>query len=106
MVPLRGTFHFPCPPRDVNSRFCSYDQSQTLAQPAQYHTVRRIPEDKTTPLCCFEIAYRTANELRALGIVPAEILQTPTGPETGRTVRMVSYGVVSPIQGQSYGMSL
>lgn len=85
----------------MSSPFISYDQPQMLPRPARYHIVRRLAEDKTTPLCCFEIAYRTHDELRALGVVPVPM--TPTRPGTGRTV---AYGVVSPTQGQSYGMSI
>lgn len=48
----------------------SYDQEIVLARPERYFIVRRLPEDKTQPLCSFEIAYRSTEELKAMGIVP------------------------------------
>lgn len=55
----------------------SYDQEIVLPRPERYFIVRRLPEDKTQPLCSFEIAYRSMVELRAMGIVPQEMVVPP-----------------------------
>lgn len=48
----------------------SYDPAVPLPVPERYYIVRRLPEDKTDPLCTFEITYSTREQLRAMGIVP------------------------------------
>ncbi|KAJ9102691.1 hypothetical protein QFC20_004963 [Naganishia adeliensis] len=73
-IPGKLNMHRNVPEHYGNGVVTYYDQEIVLPRPERYFIVRRLPEDKTQPLCSFEIAYRSLAQLSSMGIVPHQIV--------------------------------